>query len=216
MSVRIIIADDHKIVRQGLRSLLENEKNYAVIAEADNGRSVIQYANELKPDIVIMDISMPDINGIDATRQIRSEQPDVKIIALSMHSDARYVLEMLDAGASGYLLKDCAMEELTQAIQNVISNQWFVSPAIAGVLIRKLNNRYSEVVVDSETLSPREQVVLRMLADGMITKNIAAELNVSIKTIETHRHHIMEKLGLHSVAELTKYAIRKGLTSLEK
>jgi DNA-binding NarL/FixJ family response regulator len=216
MSVRIIIADDHKIVRQGLRSLLENEKNYAVIAEADNGRSVIQYANELKPDIVIMDISMPDINGIDATRQIRSEQPDVKIIALSMHSDARYVLEMLDAGASGYLLKDCAMEELTQAIQNVISNQWFVSPAIAGVLIRKLNNRYSEVVVDSETLSPREQVVLRMLADGMITKNIAAELNVSIKTIETHRQHIMEKLGLHSVAELTKYAIRKGLTSLEK
>ena len=108
------------------------------------------------------------------------------------------------------------MEELTQAIQNVISNQWFVSPAIAGVLIRKLNNRYSEVVVDSETLSPREQVVLRMLADGMITKNIAAELNVSIKTIETHRQHIMEKLGLHSVAELTKYAIRKGLTSLEK
>jgi DNA-binding NarL/FixJ family response regulator len=162
-----------------------------------------------------MDITMPDINGIDAARQISDRHPNIKIIALSMHSDRRFVTEMLEAGASGYLLKDCALEELTHAIQAVLSDQVYVSPAIANIVIQDLNEKLEQI--DSSTsLSQKEQLVLRLLAKGINTKSTAAQLHVSIKTIETHRQHIMEKLGLHSIAELTKYAIRKGLTSLEE
>jgi len=215
MSIRIVLADDHTIVRQGLRNLLEAHSDYRVIAEAEDGKSAIQLTNNLLPDLVIMDITMPDINGIDAARQISDRHPNIKIIALSMHSDRRFVTEMLDAGASGYLLKDCALEELTHAIQAVLSDQVYVSPAIANIVIQDLNEKLEQI--DSSTsLSQKEQLVLRLLAEGINTKSTAAQLHVSIKTIETHRQHIMEKLGLHSIAELTKYAIRKGLTSLEE
>jgi len=215
MSIRIVLADDHTIVRQGLRNLLEAHSDYRVIAEAEDGKSAIQLTNNLLPDLVIMDITMPDINGIDAARQISAKHPNIKIIALSMHSDRRFVTEMLDAGASGYLLKDCALEELTHAIQAVLSDQVYVSPAIANIVIQDLNEKLEQI--DSSTsLSQKEQLVLRLLAEGINTKSTAAQLHVSIKTIETHRQHIMEKLGLHSIAELTKYAIRKGLTSLEE
>ena len=215
MSIRIVLADDHTIVRQGLRNLLEAHSDYKVIAEAEDGKLAIQLTNDLLPDLVIMDITMPDINGIDAARQISDRHPNIKIIALSMHSDRRFVTEMLEAGASGYLLKDCALEELTHAIQAVLSDQVYVSPAIANIVIQDLNEKLEQI--DSSTsLSQKEQLVLRLLAEGINTKSTAAQLHVSIKTIETHRQHIMEKLGLHSIAELTKYAIRKGLTSLEE
>ncbi len=215
MSIRIVLADDHTIVRQGLRNLLEAHSDYKVIAEAEDGKLAIQLTNDLLPDLVIMDITMPDINGIDAARQISDRHPNIKIIALSMHSDRRFVTEMLEAGASGYLLKDCALEELTHAIQAVLSDQVYVSPAIANIVIQDLNEKLEQI--DSSTsLSQKEQLVLRLLAKGINTKSTAAQLHVSIKTIETHRQHIMEKLGLHSIAELTKYAIRKGLTSLEE
>ena len=215
MSIRIVLADDHTIVRQGLRSLLEAQPDYKIIAEADNGKSAIALTKELQPDLVIMDITMPDINGIDAAREINLALPEIKIIALSMHSDRRFIIEMLDAGASGYLLKDCAMEELTHAIQSVISDEVYVSPAIANLVIKDLSEKLEATSSNTSLLSPKEQTVLRLLAEGMNAKNIALQLHVSVKTVETHRQHIMEKLGIHSIAELTKYAIRKGLTTLE-
>ncbi len=216
MNIKVILADDHKIVREGLRSILENELRLQVIAQADNGRSTVQLAKELRPDIVIMDISMPDLNGIQATAQILQDAPSTKIIALSMHSDKKYVSEMLRAGASAYLLKDCAVDELERAIQAVLSGKSYVSPDVTGVVIedyrRNADQRESS---PGSGLTVKKREVLQLLAEGHSTKEIASRLNVSPQTIDTHRQHIMEKLDLHSVAELTKYAIREGLTSLE-
>jgi len=216
MSVKIILADDHRIMREGLRALLERESDIEVIAEADNGRTTVELARELNPDVVVIDIGMPDLNGIDATRQIVSESPAVKVIALSMHSDRKFVREMLSAGASGYLLKDSAFEELGAALATVINNQTYLSPKIADTVVKdylgKIETKESKV---SPALTKREREVLQLIAEGKTTKDIASQLYVSIKTIETHRKQIMDKVGLNSVAELTKYAIREGLTSLE-
>ena len=216
MSVKIILADDHRIMREGLRALLEKQSGMEVIAEAEDGRTTVDLAHELKPDVVVIDISMPDLNGIDATRQIISASPHIKVIALSMHSDRKFVREMLAAGASGYLLKDSAFEELGAALAAVINNQTYLSPKIADTVVRdylgKIDTTESKT---SPTLTHREREVLQLLAEGRTTKEIASKLCVSIKTIETHRKQIMEKVGLNSVAELTKYAIREGLTSLE-
>jgi len=216
MSVKIILADDHRIMREGLRALLEKQSGMEVIAEAEDGRTTVDLAHELKPDVVVIDISMPDLNGIDATRQIISASPHIKVIALSMHSDRKFVREMLTAGASGYLLKDSAFEELGAALAAVINNQTYLSPKIADTVVRdylgKIDTTESKT---SPTLTHREREVLQLLAEGRTTKEIASKLCVSIKTIETHRKQIMEKVGLKSVAELTKYAIREGLTSLE-
>ena len=216
MSVKIILADDHRIMREGLRALLEKQSGMEVIAEAEDGRTTVDLAYELKPDVVVIDISMPDLNGIDATRQIISAAPNIKVIALSMHSDRKFVREMLAAGASGYLLKDSAFEELGTALAAVINNQTYLSPKIADTVIKdylgKIDTTESKT---SPSLTNREREVLQLLAEGRTTKEIASKLCVSIKTIETHRKQIMEKLGLKSVAELTKYAIREGLTSLE-
>ena len=216
MSVKIILADDHGIMREGLRALLEKQSGMEVIAEAEDGRTTVDLAHELKPDVVVIDISMPDLNGIDATRQIISASPHIKVIALSMHSDRKFVREMLAAGASGYLLKDSAFEELGSALGAVINNQTYLSPKIADTVVRdylgKIDTRESRT---SPSLTHREREVLQLLAEGRTTKEIASKLCVSIKTIETHRKQIMEKVGLNSVAELTKYAIREGLTSLE-
>jgi len=217
MSIRILIADDHKIMRIGLRSLIERQTGMEVIAEAQDGRKALQLARELKPDVIIMDIGMPGLNGIEATRQIISENPVVKVVALSMHSDRRFVAGMLEAGAAGYLLKDCAFEELAQAIETVVNGQIYLSSEITGVVIgdyvRQLTTR--DEAGAFKTLSAREREVLQLLAEGKTTKQIASLLHVSTKTIETHRSQIMEKLNIHSVAELTKFAIREGLTSLE-
>lgn len=215
MTIKILVADDHKIIRDGLRALLEKQENMEVVAEAQDGATAIRLAKKLLPNIVIMDIGMPDMNGIDATRQIVAETQGVKVIALSMHSDRRFVIEMLKAGASGYLLKDSAFEELALAIKTIINNQPYLSPKITDVVIKEYiySNPQSEKTVFS-ALTIREREVLQLLAEGKSTKQIAAQLNVSVKTIETHRQQIMEKLDIRSIAELTKYAIREGLTSL--
>jgi DNA-binding NarL/FixJ family response regulator len=187
-----------------------------VVGEADNGRMTVKLARELSPDVVVMDITMPDLNGIEACRQILSELSDVKVVALSMHSDEQFVVQMLDAGASGYLLKDCALDELRLAIRAVVANQNYLSPGITGIVVKTYQRDWPRgESPTSRVLTPREREVLQLVAEGNSSKKIASLLHVSMKTIEAHRHQIMQKLNIHSVAELTKYAIRKGLTSLE-
>ena len=215
MSIRILIVDDHNIIREGLRALLEKEPDMEIVAEAENGRMAVQMVRKSNPDVVIMDIGMPDLNGIEATSQIMARSSSVKVIALSMHSNKQFVVEILKSGALGYLLKDCAFEELASAIRAVVANQIYLSPKIANIIIKDyVRHSTSESSVFS-ILTAREREVLQLLAEGKITKEIAYDLHLSIKTIETHRRTIMTKLDIHSVAELTKYAIREGLTPLE-
>ncbi len=216
MSIRILLADDHKITRQGLRSLLDENDDMEVLAEAENGRDAIELARKLNPDVIIMDVSMPDLNGVEASRQIIQDNPDIKVIALSMHSDTLFVSEMLKSGASGYLLKDCAFQELEQAIRTVTDGKAYLSPSISGVVVEDYLHRLSKADMStSEVLTDREREVLQLIAEGQSTKQVALKLHISAKTVETHRRQIMNKLDMHTVAELTKYAIRKGLTALE-
>jgi len=216
MKTKILLADDHRIVREGLRSLLEAEDDMQVVGEADNGRRAIEMAEATGPDVVVMDIGMPELNGIEATRRIVHDSPNIRVVALSMHSDRRFMGEILKAGASGYLLKDGAFEELAGAIRIVMSKKMYLSPRIADVVVedyvRHLPRAEPSVFA---ALTPREREVLQLLAEGKATKQAAAALHVSVKTVETHRRQIMTKLDIHSVAELTKYAIREGLTSVE-
>lgn len=215
MTIRILLADDHTILRQGLRSLLSGLPGMSVVGEAENGRQAVQLARELKPDLAIMDVSMPDLNGIDATAQIRALDPPVRVIALSMYSDRRFVQQMFKSGAAGYLLKDCAAEELARAVRTVMDGQAYLSPAIAGVVVGEfLRGLTAEGTPGFPTLTAREREVLQLIAEGRSTKEVASRLSVSVKTVETHRRQIMEKLQVNSVADLTKYAIREGLTSL--
>ena len=215
MKTKIIIADDHKIMREGLKALIEKQPDMEVAAEAQDGLEVTKLARKLMPQVIIMDIGMPEMNGIDATRQVISENKEIKIIALSMHSDRRFVLEMLKAGASGYLLKDSAFEELVNAVHTVMSGQSYLSPRITDIVVKEYlyNQPKSESTVFN-VLTVREREVLQLLAEGKSTKQIASTLNLSVKTVETHRQQIMDKLEIRTVAELTKYAIREGLTSL--
>jgi two-component system response regulator NreC len=213
MSVKILIADDHKIMRDGLRLLLKNEKGMDVVAEAQNGHETVQLAEQLRPDIIIMDISMDDLNGIDATRQITGKGLGCRVIALSMHADKRFVAGMFEAGAMGYLLKDCAYDELVKAIQQVLSGHTYLCSMISGVVIRDYVQRLRKS--KSPLLSLREKEILQLLAEGHNTKEIAGRLKVSTKTVETHRQNIMNKLNIFNIAELTKYAVREGITSLE-
>lgn len=216
MVIKILLADDHEIVREGLRNLLEKQEGFEVVAEAEDGLTAVKKAKKLSPDLVIMDIGMPDLNGIEATRQILAESPHIKIIALSMHAETRFVSEMLKAGASAYLLKDSAFEELIQAIQASRSNKIYLSPSIAEKVIKNYITSFPrESFSPFSILTQREREVIQLIAEGKSTKKIASLLFLSIKTVETHRQNIMEKLDLHSVAELTKYAIREGLTSLD-
>ena len=217
MSTRIVIVDDHGIMREGLRSLIEKLPGMTVVADAENGRLAVELVERHKPDILILDVSMPELNGIEAARRIRADGSSTRIIALSMHADRRFVGEMLKAGASGYLLKDCVFEELHQAIQSVLSGEVYLSPRIAGVVVKDLLQTPNGA--DKSTyslLSSREREVLQMFAEGKTTKQIAMKLHLSVKTIETHRQNIMKKLKIDNVAELTKYAIREGLTTLEE
>ena len=215
MAIRILIADDHKIVRDGLRQMLENQGGYEVAGEAENGRKAIQLARKHCPDIVIMDISMPDLNGIDATRQLLAENSGIRVIALSMHSDKQYVDQMLTAGVKGYLLKDCAFEELNQALKVVVRGGVYLSADIAGLVVQDYVGLLHEKAPDpSVALTIREREVLQLIAEGRSTKAIADILNISVKTVETHRKKLLEKLDVKSVAELTKIALREGLTTL--
>ena len=209
MSLKVILADDHSIVRKGLRSLIEEQGKMQVAGEADNGRKVIELVNQHNPDVVVIDIGMPELNGIDATRHITTTYPDTKVIALSMHSDPRYIEQMLEAGASGYLLKDCAFEELIQAIDTVMSNRQYLCEEVQD------QSSFRKKTKPAVNLSGREREVLQLLAEGGSTKEIASDLDISVKTVETHRQRIMDKLDIRSIAGLTKYALREGLIQLD-
>ncbi|RJR48391.1 MAG: DNA-binding response regulator [Deltaproteobacteria bacterium] len=214
MAIKIILADDHKIVRQGLRTMLESEADIEVIGEADDGRMAVRLARELSPQVIIMDVGMPDLNGIEATRQVLAESPGIKVIGLSMHCDRRFVMNMLKAGASGYLLKDSAFEELAGAIRMVLGGKVYLSTEIANIVVKDYLQGGGDESVFS-VLTPREREVLQLMAEGKSSRQIADHLIISIKTVETHRMQIMHKLQIFSVAELTKYAIREGLSSLD-
>ncbi|OGG55418.1 MAG: DNA-binding response regulator [Candidatus Handelsmanbacteria bacterium RIFCSPLOWO2_12_FULL_64_10] len=217
MGIRILLADDHRIMRSGLRSLVEKEPDMEVVAEAEDGRMAVKLVEDLSPDVVVMDIGMPGLNGIEATRQITERASGVRVVALSMHSDRQFVAGMLGAGASGYLLKDCTFSELVRAVRTVAANQVYLSPCIAGVVVEDYvrHTSASGGYPDFFVLTAREREVLQLLTEGETAKEVASCLRVSVKTVENHRQKIMEKLDLHSIAKLTKYAIRAGLTSLD-
>ena len=209
----VLLADDHPMMRAGLKVLLEGKSGARVIGEAGDGRTAVRLAAELSPDVVVMDINMPELNGIEATRQIRADGKGPKIIALTAYAPTHFTTEMLRAGASGYVLKSSAFDELGEAMDAVRAGRIYLSPAVSGEMMNvPQGDGHSHATVFSQ-LSGREREVLQLLAEGKSTKEVANHLQVSVKTAETHRRNLMEKLGLHSIAELTKYAIREGITS---
>lgn len=214
MPIRVLIADDHEIFREGLRALLSQNPDVEVVAESGNGLSAVQNALELLPDVALLDINMPELNGIEAARRISASGCNVKILIFSMEMDRSIVISALEAGATGYLLKECAFAELTTAIRTIFGGEPYLSPKIANLVIKEYMNRNKEVNDSEKPLTEREHTVLKLIADGRNTKEIAATCGVSLKTIDSQRHSIMKKLGLYSIAELTKYAVRKGLSEL--
>ena len=215
MSIRIVLADDHLIVRDGLRSLLGQQTDMEVVAEAADGLEAVQVTNDSRPDLVVMDASMPTLNGIEAARRIGAQRPEVRILCLSMHNESRFVSAMLEAGASGYLLKDCATEELIRAIRAVMAGQVYISPGVGHVIADRFKaGRVAAGPSAFSVLTDKERSVLQLLAEGHTTKEIGERLKISTRTVATHREHVMAKLGISSVAGLTKYAIQQGLTSL--
>lgn len=217
MNFKILLADDHAITRAGIKQALDSEGNFEIVAEAEDGRNAIDLARVHQPDIAILDISMPVLNGIDAACQILEEFPKIKIIFLSMHSDKRYVQRALQVGVSGYILKDCAIEEISLALKHINRGGFYLSPSITGIVVEGFRQKISPEshISDSKLLTPKEREVLQMVAEGCTSKEIADRTHVSIKTIEARRRQIMEKLDIHSIAELTKYAIKEGLTSID-
>jgi DNA-binding NarL/FixJ family response regulator len=216
MSIKILLVDDHEIVRYGLRCLIEEQSDMEVVGEAENGRHAINLARQLKPEIVIMDISMPDMNGFEATRQIRREIPTTKIIVLSMHHRKQFVIDMLNAGVSGYLLKTKVHEDLIRAIKAAVANEVYLSSKVTSMMARDyVSNLSASDRLAHTVLTPREREVLQLISEGKSTKESALHLHVSIKTIESTRRQIMQKLDIDNVAELTKYAISEGITSID-
>ena len=213
--MKLLLADDHAIIREGLCKLLQ-QSGHTILGEAEDGRTAVRLATELQPDVIVMDIGMPGMNGIEATRLILEKTPAAKVVALSMHSDATYVGRMLQAGARGYLLKESAFDELSQAIENVTKGRIYLGRKIQGVVVgdyvERLSGNSSGPAV---SLTNKEREVLQLVAEGKSTKEIAQALTITVKTVETHRHNIMDRLGIRSIAQLTKYAIRQGLTSLD-
>jgi DNA-binding NarL/FixJ family response regulator len=216
MSIKVMLVDDHRMVSEALSALLAREKDIEIVAIANNGREAVQAAKELRPDIVVMDLSMPEMNGLEASRNILSDLPNCRVIALSMHSDRKYVVEAIRSGARGYILKDSAYTSLPGAIRDVVENNGYLDPKITGLVIkdyfRYMNESYVED--DSSPLSSREREVLQLIAEGKNTKEIAFQLDITIKTVETHRRQIMQKLRLGNIAEMTRYAIKEGVTTL--
>lgn len=209
MSIRILLADDHTLMRVGLKNLISNFEDCEVVGAASDGREAVRMARELAPDIVLLDITMPDLNGLDACQQILDKQPQIKVILLSMHADEDYVLRGITAGAKGYVLKNAAPEELEQAIRMVARGGSFLSPQVTGVVVEQL--RRGVKVPQAIELSARQREVLQLVGESRSTREIAEQLHISAKTVETHRAQIMQRLGIHDVAGLTRYAIRIGL-----
>ncbi len=215
MAVRILLADDHKMVREGLSLLLRSEPDMEVVGEAEEGATATRLARELKPDVIIMDVNMPGMDGIDATRRILMDMPEVKLIAISMYAKKSFITEMLKAGASGYILKEQAFDELVRAIKMVISNETYLSSKVAGIVVDDYVQNHNGRRSATEVLTQREREVLRLLAEGKPSKEIALLLDISVKTIDACRRRIMQKLNVQSLAELVKYAIREGLTTID-
>ena len=219
MPTRALLVDDHQIIHDGVRAVINREPDIEVIGEAETGRAAIELAAELVPDVVVMDIAIHDLTGIEATREILKENPEIHVIALSMHTDKRYILAMLQAGACAYLVKSSAVQELVKAIGTVREKKKYLSPSISQTIIEELTKetfREEEELTVYNRLTAREREVLQLLVEGNATKQVGAKLKISISTVETHRWQLMEKLNLYSVAELTKYAIREGLTTVDK
>jgi two-component system response regulator NreC len=211
--IRILLADDHTIIRSGLRLLLEQQPDFKVIAEASDGREAVELVSKLKPEVAVLDIGMPQLNGIEATRQIASQEPETKVVILSMHSDEGYVLRALKAGARAYILKNSAEADLIRAVQTVADGKSFFSPVISKMLledyIRQMKDKHVEDSYD--LLTPREREVLQLLAEGRTNKEVATLLNLSVYTVDAHRGNILQKLNLHGIPELILYAVRKGI-----
>ena len=208
--IRVLLADDHKILRQGVRMLIDSQSDMEVVGEAKTGREAIEEARRLKPDVVVMDVSMPELNGIEGTRQICDEMKHTRVLALSMHKDAVYVREILRAGARGYLLKDSEDDDLVRAIRCVHRGEAFLSPAISDAVLSDYRKHVSNPV---DLLTSREREILTMVADGKTNKEIANALNLSVYTVESHRGSVMEKLNLHNTGDIVRFALRNGLTS---
>ncbi len=217
MQLDVLIAEDHTLVRTGIRALLESSPDLSVVGEAGNGRQAVELARALHPGLVLMDVGMSELNGIDAARQIHATSPDVRIVMLSMHEDRQYVFESLKAGAAGYVLKGAAFEELLTAIHTVMDGRSYISPALAGAVMDDYISRARGGTAPTSELgrlSGREREVLQLIAEGRSSAEVAERLRISVRTVDTHRHNIMVKLEIHSIAGLTKFAIRHGLSVL--
>jgi two-component system response regulator NreC len=214
--LRLLVADDHKIFRQGITKLLEEESDMNIVGEAADGREAVQKATELKPDVILMDIAMANLNGLEATKKIKKVLPSARVIMLTMHKNEEYILQSFQAGASGYILKEGAVEELVSAIRSIYQDKSFLSPTISKTLIdaylRKMETGKTETPFD--LLTDREREVLQLIAEGYTNREVAKALFISVKTVEAHRAHIMQKLNIHDIAKLVKYAIQKGLVDL--
>ncbi|MBE7545524.1 MAG: response regulator transcription factor [Bryobacteraceae bacterium] len=206
--IRVLLADDHAVVRQGFRLILSSQPDIEVLAEAGNGRQAVELATRLKPDVAVVDVSMPELNGIEATRRIVESSPHTRVLALSMHKDAVYVREILRAGARGYLLKDAVDTEFLTAIRAIARGDGYLSPAVSGAVLDDYRRNVSDPL---DLLTSREREVLQMIAEGKTNKEIANLLSLSVYTVDAHRGRLMEKLNVHSVTELVRFAVRKGI-----
>lgn len=214
--ISVVLADDHRILREGLAALMSREPDLDLVATAEDGPSMLRQVRAHVPDVLVTDISMPGLNGIDAVQRLRAELPQVQVLCLSVHDEDRLVLAMIEAGASGYVLKDGSFEELTLAVRQVMLGRIYISPVLSGVMVREVRRRKTgPALLESPTLTARERQLVQLFSEGYTTNEIAEQLHVSPKTVATHRENVLHKLQLRGVAELTRYALREGLSSLD-
>jgi len=216
MAIKVLLADNHGILRQGIQALIEKQNDMELVGQADNGLLAVEMSRRLRPDIVLMDVTMPVLNGIEATRQIKSELPEVKVLALSVHAKREFILDMVRAGASGYMLKECVFDDLARAIKAVAAGQSYLSPEVASIVLDGItkDSIFSAAASNRQTLTLREKQILELLTEGKSAKQIASQLGLSVKTIEANRRQIMKMTESYNLADLTKYAIRQGLTTV--